>query len=119
MEQHELGKYGETLASQHLQKSGYIILDRNWKFGKIEIDIVVEFENQIIFVEVKTRENDYVGQPWEAVTISKQKRIIKAAHQYLIENDIDLEARFDIISIIHNSKYSKLEHLKEAFYPTM
>jgi len=117
MEQHELGKLGETIAANILIEKGYSILERNWKFGKIEIDLIASFEEIIVFVEVKTRENNYVGEPWEAVTISKQKRIVKAAHQYLVSHDEDREVRFDIISIIHNAKYQQIEHLEEAFYP--
>lgn len=117
MDQQALGEYGEILAANHLQHYGYEILERNWRFGKIELDIVAKKDDQIIFVEVKTRENDYVGQPWEAVTIKKQKRIIKAADRYLVVNNISTDCRFDIISIIYNSKYSNLEHIEEAFYP--
>jgi putative endonuclease len=112
----ELGKIGEVMAANFLQSKGFDVLDRNWRFGRIELDIIAQFEEQIVFVEVKTRENRFLGEPWQAVTPAKQRRIIKAANAYLVENEIDLEARFDIVSIVCNSKVEEIEHLEEAFY---
>lgn len=119
MTPHELGQLGEQLATNHLIKEGYQILDRQWRFGKIELDIIAQQDDWIVFVEVKTRENNYVGEPWESVTRSKQKRIVKAAHEYLLTRNLDLESRFDVISIIHKSKYQRLEHIPHAFYPSL
>ena len=119
MTPHELGQLGEQLASNHLIKAGYLILDRQWRYGRIELDIIAREGDWVVFVEVKTRENNYVGEPWESVTRSKQKRIVKAAHEYLLEKGLDVASRFDVISIIHNSKYQRLEHIQHAFYPTL
>ncbi len=117
MKQEELGVLGEIMAQKHLINSSYEILDINWRFQRYELDIVAQKGNWIVFVEVKTRENSYAGEPWESVNIQKQRRIIQAANEYLVLKDISLQSRFDIISIVHNSKYSKLEHLEDAFYP--
>ena len=117
MTQEELGVLGETMAQRHLINNSYEILDMNWRYHRYELDIVARKENWIVFVEVKTRENAYAGEPWEAVKRQKQNRIITAANEYLIQKDINLDCRFDIISIVHNSKYSRLEHLEDAFYP--
>ena len=68
-------------------------------------------------LKYETRENSFLGDPWQSVTVAKQRRIIKATNRYIIENQIDLECRFDIISIVHNQKHTNLEHLEEAFYP--
>lgn len=117
MDKDELGKYGEVLAMNYLKNKNYAILAMNWRFNKLELDIIAKYQEKIVIIEVKTRENNYIGEPWEAVTLGKQKRIIKAANEYIIENEIDNEVRFDIISIIHNQKETKIEHLIDAFYP--
>jgi putative endonuclease len=117
MDQIELGKFGEQLASELLVKKGFKLLERNWRFGKIELDIIAKTKEKIVFIEVKTRDNKFVGEPWEAVKPAKQRRIIKAANAFIVEKEIDLEARFDVVSIIHNSKYTEVEHIEEAFYP--
>lgn len=117
MNKDELGKYGEILAINYLTNKGYEILETNWVYVKLELDIIAKHRRKIIVVEVKTRENNYIGEPWEAVTIAKQKRIIKAANEYIVENKIDNEVQFDVISIIHNQRETKIEHLEDAFYP--
>jgi putative endonuclease len=71
----------------------------------------------LIIVEVKTRASRYLAGPEITVTKSKQQLIIKAANQYIIENEIDLETRFDIISIILNQQETDIDHLVDAYYP--
>ena len=117
MDQKALGIHGERIAIGHLRDRGYDILDVNWRFGKIELDIITRKSQTLVIVEVKTRENSFLGDPWQSVTVAKQRRIIKATNRYIIENQIDLECRFDIISIVHNQKHTNLEHLEDAFYP--
>lgn len=117
MDKNELGRLGENIATDFLVGKGYKILHRNWTYYKLELDIICEFDQKIIFVEVKTRESDYMGQPWESVTKAKQKHIIRAANEYLMEYNIDQESRFDIISIIYKPNEKRIEHLEEAFYP--
>lgn len=117
MDQKALGVHGERLAIGHLRNREYEILDVNWRFGKIELDIIARHSQTLVVIEVKTRENSFLGKPWESVTVSKQRRIIKATNRYIIENQIDLECRFDIISIVHNQKYTNVQHLEDAFYP--
>jgi putative endonuclease len=115
----ELGKMGETFAAEHLQKNDYEILKRNFVWGKAEVDIIAKKNEEIIFVEVKTRESDYLNDPALMVPMKKQKQIIKAADAYMKEENLDLESRFDIISVVINSKYKKLDHIEDAFYPTL
>jgi len=109
------GKEGEQFAEKHLLKNGYKILHKNWRFGKKEIDIVCKKNDEIIFVEVKTRINNYFENPKEAVTRKKQKNIIEAANAYIEKYDIYLEARFDIISIVLSSKNPEIEHIEDAY----
>ena len=120
MSQHnEIGKLGEKMAAEHLQKKGYSILKQNYVFGKAEVDIVAEINKQLVFVEVKTRQSSYLSDPEYTVSMRKQKLVIKAADAYIKEFDLDMEARFDIITIIVNGQYTKLDHLEDAFYPTV
>jgi putative endonuclease len=118
-ESHNLGHEGEELAREHLLKKGYKILHRNWKRGKREIDIVAENTDFIVFIEVKTRTDDYHMHPRHAVTSEKQKSIIFAAEKYLEIYNIDKESRFDIISILSDGKSIEVEHIEDAFYPTL
>ena len=115
----ELGKEGEEMAAAYLQKKGYVILARNYTFKKSELDIVAMQDGKLIVVEVKTRNSDYLAGPEITVTKKKQKALIKAANFYIHEKDLDVETRFDIISIILNSKEQTLEHLEDAFYPLL
>jgi len=118
-EHNELGEKGEFLAARYLEKKGYKICFKNWRSGKLEIDIIAEQDGFIIFIEVKTRESNFMGEPELAVTRKKQSQIIKAADAYFKETDCQLESRFDIIGIILNSKTEKINHIESAFYPLM
>ena len=118
MAQHnELGKIGEQLAAAYLSKKGYAILERNYFFDKAEIDIIAQKDSDtLVIVEVKTRNSNYFGDPQDFVKPAKIKLLVKAANEYVISNDLDLEVRFDIIAIIKNNKEEKLEHYRDAFY---
>jgi putative endonuclease len=118
-ESHNLGQKGEDLAADHLEKAGFKILLRNWKWGKNEIDLIAENRDFIIFVEVKTRNDDYQMHPVTAVTKEKQKSIIRAANGYLQKFNIDKEGRFDIITVIKSSDTFNIDHIEGAFYPTL
>ncbi|AEE18995.1 YraN family protein [Dokdonia genika] len=113
----ELGEYGEELATLHLIKQGYTILERNWFFGKNEVDIICQKEEGIlVVVEVKARNSDFFGDPQSFVSTGKQKSIVKVSNEYVLENDLDVEVRFDIIAVLKNSKQERLEHFEDAFY---
>lgn len=111
----ELGVYGEKLAQEHLKQLGYNILVTNYKYLKFEIDIVTEWEDKIVVVEVKTRQTAEIGEPWRAVTKRKQRQIMLCANAYVQNRQVDKEVRFDIISIVHNQFRTNLEHLIDAF----
>jgi putative endonuclease len=112
----ELGKRGESLAIEYLKLNGYKILEKNWRTHHREVDIIAQDNNEIVFIEVKTRTGIYSGNSVEAVNIQKQRLLIDAAEEYIISNNIDLEARFDIISVIINGYKQNINHIKEAFY---
>jgi putative endonuclease len=115
MTKDELGNLGEEYSVVYLQKKGYEVVERNYRFQKNEIDIIAKFGNNLIIAEVKTRQTAEIGEPWRAVTKSKQKQIIKVANQYVQANQIDLDVRFDIVSIVHNSYRTEIEHIEGAF----
>ncbi len=113
----DLGKLGEEIAAQYLMKNGYTILRRNFFFNKAEIDIIAQKEeNTVVMVEVKTRKSDFFGDPQSFVTPAKIKLLVKAANEYIISNELDVEVRFDIIAILKNQKEEKVEHFENAFY---
>ncbi len=117
MAQHnEIGKSGEKLAVDYLQKKGYQILETNWRYEKTEIDIIALHENFIICIEVKTRTNLAFGLPQEFVTPAKVKNLSKALDAYMELNQVDKEARFDIVAIYQHHSGSEIEHLIDAFY---
>ena len=112
----ELGKLGEQLAVDYLSRNGFAILERNFIYNKAELDIIAQKEEKIIVVEVKTRNSAFFGDPQDFVTKAKIKLMVKAANEYVITNNIDLEVRFDIIAILKNQHIEKVEHFENAFY---
>lgn len=116
---YQLGKDGEEIAAQHLLKNGYDILHRNWRFGKFEIDIVAKKGNTLSIVEVKTRTGDYFGEPEEGVTKAKEKFLATAADHYIQSKNLDVEVRYDIISIVFFIGKHELKMIEDAFYPYM
>ncbi len=112
-----LGDRGEEIASLYLKKCGFLILARNYrkKFG--EIDIIARDKDCLVFIEVKTRKSDSHGHPFEAVNLTKQKRISKVAQCYLAENRLfNSPARFDVVSVIISREDTiKVEILSNAF----
>ena len=118
-ESHSLGQMGENLAAEHLTNNGYRIKHRNWKSGKNEIDIVAENKDFIVFVEVKTRSEDFHLHPANAVTTPKQRTIILAADNYISRYNINKESRFDIITVISNGFSHTIDHIENAYYPTL
>jgi len=112
----ELGKTGEQLATKYLVSIGYEILARNYYYDKAEIDIIARTGDTLVIVEVKTRNSDYFGDPQEFVKSSKIKLLVKAANEYVISNDLDVEIRFDIIAVLKNKTTEQIEHFENAFY---
>lgn len=96
---------------------GYSIRHRNWHCGKKELDIVAEYRNELIVIEVKTRKNTRFGNPEDAVTDKKIRRIIASTDAYLRKFSVDLPVRFDIITLVGEKTPFTIEHIEEAFYP--
>ncbi len=73
----------------------------------------------LVIVEVKTRQSVFFGEPEEAVTKKKQKFLVRAAETYIMQRNIDLETRFDIVSVVISNGQVMINHIEEAFYPTL
>ena len=118
-EHNDLGKEGEDAACTYLESKGYVILNRNWRWRKLELDIVAEHQHNLIVIEVKTRRNDLFGNPEEAVTDAKIRHIIRATDAYIKKFRIDLPIRFDIISVTGTTPPFHIEHIEDAFFPPL
>lgn len=111
----QLGEKGEQIAERYLIKNGYQILAKNWRYKHLEVDIFAIKDKVIAAIEVKTRSYDFVENLSEIINRKKQRFIIDATDAYLVKNDLDNEARFDVIFIIiRNGKYH-LKHITEAY----
>ena len=115
-EHNELGKLGEELAVEFLQKNGYAILETNWTFQKAEIDIIAKKGNILAIVEVKTRSSIDFGLPQDFVKPKKIQLLVKAVNEYVVSKDLEVEVRFDIIALHKDGKKFIIEHLEDAFY---
>ena len=113
----EVGKLGESLAKQHLVAKGYVVLCQNWRAKDGEIDLIVKDEEQIVFVEVKTRTSHAYGWPEESITPSKRRHMQKAAWEYLdAQKMMDADWRMDVIAIdlTSSGNLERLEHYQYA-----
>lgn len=112
----QFGKEGEDDACKYLVQKGYMILERNYHYGRNEIDIIARHDGEVVFVEVKTRSTDFFSPPERAVNTAKQKAIIRVANSYIQQHNIDLEARFDIVAIVKEENEIKINHIENAFW---
>jgi putative endonuclease len=111
----ELGKQGEEQAVDFLQKNGYEILETNWIFQKAEIDIIARKDETLAIIEVKTRSSIDFGLPQDFVKPKKIQLLVKAVNEYVIQNQLDVSVRFDIIAIHKNANNFNIDHLEDAF----
>lgn len=112
----EKGKEGEEKAAALLVEKGFEIIERNYRYGKGEIDIVARDKDFLVFVEVKSRESLEYGKPEEAITKRKMSQIRKIAESYLAEKNITNEnIRFDVVAILFLNGEISIEHYENAF----
>ncbi len=115
MKHNELGKWGEAYALQYLLSLGYKLLVKNYRFSRMEIDLVLIDAQTLVIVEVKTRKSSIFEAPWRSVHLNKQKQIVRVADNYSKLIQWPHEVRFDIVSIVHNRNRTDLTHIKDAF----
>ena len=111
----ELGKWGEDLAAKFLEEQGYEILERDWKSGHHDLDIVAGNEEGIAIVEVKTRRNRLFGDPEQAIDYKKRLSLQSAINHYIKAHHIKAPVRFDVISIVGTiGSTPEIDHIKDV-----
>jgi len=112
----ELGKWGEEMAAEYLLRQGYTIMERDWKSGHRDLDIIALDGNTVVFVEVKTRRNRLFTEPEMAVDYQKIRNLQQAANHYIKYRHINQEVRFDVITVVGSmNETPSVEHIKDAF----
>jgi putative endonuclease len=116
----EIGRIGEQMVANYLKKQGFIILRQNYRSEFGEIDIVAESEQLLLFVEVKTRSEDFLVAPADAVDNSKQNKIIKTANVFINRAYLKTDYRFDIAEVFYRRDelgeyHFSLNYIKDAF----
>lgn len=111
---HEFGKFAEDRAADYYVSKGYALRERNWRLNKIEIDLIVQIENVVVFVEVKARSGRHT-HPLDAVTPDKMRRMSRGANAYLNTMQGDLEYRYDIFTLTGDFKDYHIEVFEDAF----
>jgi putative endonuclease len=116
MNRRRQGQAGEELAAQYLEKAGFKILERNYRFERGEIDLIAEDGDDLVFIEVKARHSNKYGEPEDAVTEEKQEQVHNVAEGYIYEREIEnRECRFDVVAIEYRSGQTEIRHIKDAF----
>lgn len=112
----EKGKSGEEIAEKFLVEKGFKIIERNYFFGRGEIDIIADDDGILVFVEVKSREAIDFGEPENSITMGKRRQIRKVAEGYLYEKNISgVEARFDVVAIKWEQGKPVINYYPDAF----
>ena len=111
----ELGKWGEDLAARYLQQRGYVIVERDWRSGHRDIDIVALDGDTAVFVEVKTRRSRFFGEPEEAIDYRKRLSLQTAISHYVKMRHINCEIRFDIVTVVGTmDSEPEIDHIKDV-----
>jgi putative endonuclease len=110
------GNEGEQVAADFLTKKGYEIVERNFRYRRSEIDLIVKKDNFLVFVEVKMRSSAAFGFPEESVNEKKVSKVLEGAEYYLFAKNWQGNVRYDIIAISMRGDQAQIEHLEDAFY---
>ncbi|MDD6103780.1 MAG: YraN family protein [Bacteroidales bacterium] len=117
MDRISIGKRGEEAAKSALEEMGFEILERNWRFGHKEIDIIAASEDGIRFVEVRSRVEPVLLEPELTVGSVKKEKLVSAARAYMRMNRITCEAFFDIVAVTFSPQGVKVDYFPDAFIP--
>lgn len=109
------GQSGEALAAQFLEAKGYQIVHRNFRYRRAEIDLIVQKDQLLVFVEVKTRGSNSFGNPEDFVGSKKAAMIVDAADHYVHQHNWQGNIRFDIIAILTQPTLD-IQHMQDAFF---
>lgn len=111
----EFGVTGEQMAARYLEDQGYVILDRNYRRGHKEVDIIALDHGELAVIEVKTRANEAYFTAEQAVDHRKRQNIIRVANNYVRRYHRTEPLRFDIIAIVGSGANAEIRHTKNAF----
>ena len=111
---HRRGQRGEALAVAHLERLGFSLVERNYRYRRGEVDLIVRQANTLVFVEVKLRKDTEYGHPESFVNASQADRIVAVADHYVHKINWQGMIRFDVVAITLHPKLT-LEHFEDAF----
>ncbi len=112
----DTGSWGEEKAATFLLEKGYEVLEKNYRYKHMEIDLIAQYKKMLVFVEVKTRSGSAFGMPEEFVNYTKSRLIMKAAEHYIFDKNWLYDVRFDIVSIlILPNGNVDIRHIEDAF----
>lgn len=112
----KLGVKGEKIATDFLEKKGYKILKKNYRYKHKEIDLIARDRNTIVFIEVKTGRSKKFGEPHERVDLRKRKKLVEVAQAFLQDNDlVGFDFRFDVVGIDLENDEKMVTHIPNAF----
>jgi putative endonuclease len=111
------GRTAEQLASEYLQKKGFRLLECNYRTKAGEIDLIMQDGEDLVFVEVRLRNNPHFGNAIDSIDQRKQQKIIKTANHYLSRNNLidKVNCRFDVIGISYPQTKAVIEWIQDAF----
>ncbi|MCE7063051.1 YraN family protein [Dyadobacter sp. CY343] len=113
----DTGHWGEAQAAAFLLAKGFEIVEKNYRNRHTEIDLILQKDKMLIFVEVKTRSGTGYGMPEEFVNPAKAKLVMRAAENYIFDKDWHFDVRFDIVSVlILPNGETEIRHIEDAFY---
>ena len=112
----ESGKRAEDLALKFLESKGYHLIERNYRFGRAEIDLIVANDELVVFAEVKMRTSTAFGHPEDFVDEAKAERLQDAAGHFCEDFGVEKQIRFDIIALLKQGKVYQIEHFEDAFF---
>ena len=115
MDRQEVGKRGEKEALEYLLQRGYKLIEKNWRTHHLEVDLIMDDGVNIRFIEVRTRTEPVLIEPYMTVTKAKRRHIISAARSYILKKRIDAEVRFDIVSVVFNHDKCRIQYILDAF----
>lgn len=115
MERCLLGKEGEREALEYLLQKGYKLIEKNWRCHHFEIDLIMSDGENVRFIEVRSRTEPFLIEPYLTVDKAKRYRIVSAARSYIVRHKIVAEAKFDIVSIVFAREGYKIEYIPNAF----